>query len=520
MSDSRLEPTVIPTKAPRRRIGSPQPSDVVAGISVALVVVPQSLAYAQLAGMPATSGLYAAAVPPVAAAPFASSPYLQPGPTAVSALLTFAALSPLAAPFSPHYLELGLLLALMVGVIRVAVGLARAGVLAYFISQPLLVGFVPAAAIVIVCSQLPVVLGVHPGGHNELYRAAVALLHPGEWSTSSILIAAFAAAILLLGRRVHPLFPGVLVAVAAAIAYSKVAGYEGATLGPLHAGLPPLTRSLPLHELPQLVIPAFVIALLGFAEATSIARTYAALERKRWDPNREFLAQGAANVAAGAFGGFPVGASFSRSALNHLAGARTTFSGLVTGLAVFAFIPLGFLLAPLPLSVLGVIVIIAVLPLIRIDQIVATVKVSRIQGTVTLTAFFLTLVLTPNVQWAIVAAIGLSIAIHLWRELRLDIAAEGIEATLHLRPQGVLWFGSARLLEDRFVDLLAARPDATRLVVHLDGLGRIDLTGALALKSLVENAQSAGLAVTVRGTPTHSRRIVMRTLTPVVAEDD
>jgi SulP family sulfate permease len=113
--------------------------------------------------MPATNGLYAAAVPPVAAAPLSSSPFLQPGPTAVSALLTFAALSSVAVPFSPHYVALGLLLALMVGVIRFAVGLARAGVLAYFISQPLLVGFVPAAAIVIACSQLPVVLGVHGG---------------------------------------------------------------------------------------------------------------------------------------------------------------------------------------------------------------------------------------------------------------------------------------------------------------------------------------------------------------------
>ena len=493
----------------RRRV---DPHDIVAGVSVALVVVPQSLAYAELAGMPATNGLYAAAVPPVAAAPFGSSPYLQPGPTAVSALLTFAALSPLAVPFSAHYVELGLLLALMVGVIRVVVGLLRAGVVAYLMSEPLLIGFVPAAAIVIVCSQLPVVLGVQASGHNELYRAAWALAHPGDWNTESILIAAFASVILLFGRRVHALFPGVLVAVVASIAYSKITGYDGATLGPVHAGLPPVTTSLPLHELPELVLPAFVIALLGFAEATSIARTYAALERRRWDANREFVAQGAANLAAGTFGGFPVGASFSRSALNRLAGARTTFSGLVTGLAVFAFLPLGFLLSPLPLSVLAVTVIVAVVPLIRLDRIAEIGRLSRPQGTVTLTAFFLTLVLTPHVEWAIVAAIAVSIAIHLWRELRLDITASSDEATLELSPQGVLWFGTARLLEDRFLDLLAAHPDARRLVVHLDGLGRIDLTGALALKSLVEDARNAGLEVLVRGTPAHAGRIVRRTL--------
>ena len=353
---------------------------------------------------------------------------------------------------------------------------------------------------------------VDPVRHNELYRAASVLVHPDQWQTQSLTIAAAAGVILLLGRRVHRLFPGVLVAVALAIVYSRITDYDGATLGHVHAGFPPLTRSLPLHELPELILPAFVIALLGFVEATSIARTYAAIERKRWDANREFVAQGFANLAAGTFGGFPVGASFSRSALNRLAGARTRLSGLVTGLVVLAFLPLGFLLAPLPLSVLAVIVIIAVVPLIRIDQIAEMVRLSRPQATITLTAFFLTLVLTPDVQFAIVTAIGLSIAIHLWRELKLDITASSSDSTLALRPEGVLWFGTARLLEDRFLQLLAANPKASRLDVRLDRLGRIDLTGALALKSLIEDARNAGLEVAVHGAPAHARRIVHRVL--------
>jgi sulfate permease, SulP family len=142
--------------------------DLVAGLSVALLLIPQSLAYAQLAGMPGYRGLFAAAIPPLVAAPIASSPYLQPGPTAVTALLTYSALSPLAPIGSAKYVELGLLLALMVGVIRIAVGLARAGVVAYLMSQPLLLGFVPAAAMIIVASQLPVALGVSTHGRNEL----------------------------------------------------------------------------------------------------------------------------------------------------------------------------------------------------------------------------------------------------------------------------------------------------------------------------------------------------------------
>ncbi len=486
--------------------------DVIAGISVAVVLIPQSLAYAQLAGMPAYRGLFAASIPPLVAAPFASSPYLQPGPTAISALLTYAALSPLAPIGSGRYIALGLLLALLVGVIRIAVGLLRAGVIAFLMSQPLLVGFVPAAAILIMATQLPLVLGVHAAGHHELYRASWSLAHVSDWRPAAILVAAVTSAILLAGRRLHPLFPGVLLAVVGALLYSKLAGYGGPKLGGIHAGLPPVTTSLLFGDLPQLIAPAFVIALLGFAEASSIARTYAALERKRWDPNREFVSQGVANVAAGIFGGFPVGASFSRSALNRLAGARTNMSGFITGVAVLAFLPLGFLLGPLPQAVLAATVIVAVLPLAQVGPIVEIMRLSRPQFAITLTAFALTLALAPHIEWAIVTAIGLSIVIHLWRELRLDVTVSAEGGGLELGPQGVLWFGTARSLEDRFLDLLAEHPDASRFVIRLDGLGRIDLTGALALKKLIGDAEGAGLAVSVEGSPAHAGRILERVL--------
>lgn len=520
---SDREATQTGLDAPRLAVDAPQPRrprvpfllqipDVLAGLSVAIVLVPQSLAYAQLAGFPAYRGLYAAAIPPLVAAPLASSSYLQPGPTAVTALLTYSALAPLAPLGSRSYIELGLLLALLVGLIRVAVGFLRAGVLAYLMSQPLLIGFMPAAAILIIASQLPVALGTHGHGRNDLYRAGWSLAHAGDWRLSAILIAVLVSVMILFGKRVHPLFPGVLVAVITMILYSKFVGYNGAKLGTIHAGFPPITRSLPFSKLPQLVVPAFVIALLGFAEASSIARTYAALERKRWDPNREFISQGVANLAAGMFGGFPVGASFSRSALNKLAGAKTNMSGLVTGLAVLAFLPLGFLLGPLPQSLLAAAVIVAVIPLIRIDRIVGIARLSRIQLTVTLAAFVLTLALAPDVEWAIIAAIGLSVAIHLWRELRIDLGATSRGSQLELAPEGVLWFGTARSLEDRFLELLAEYPDTERLILRLDRLGRIDLTGALALKSLIDDARGAGLSVTVEGSPSHAARVLRRVL--------
>ncbi len=485
---------------------------MVSGISVAVVLVPQSLAYAQLAGMPAYRGLFAAAIPPLVAAPFASSPYLQPGPTAISALLTFGALSPLASVGSARFIELGLLLALMVGLVRVAVGLLRAGVIAYLLSEPLLTGFVPAAGILIVASQLPVALGAPAHGVNELYRAGWAVAHPAGWRADAIVVGITAAAAILLARRLHPLVPGVLLALAGALLYGRFGGYDGPTIGHVGSGLPPLTTSLPLHDVPRLIVPALVIALLGFAEASSIARTYALLDRRRWDANREFVSQGAANLAAGAFGGFPVGASFSRSALNRLAGAKTTMSGFVTGAAVLAFLPFGFLFEPLPRSVLAATVIVAVLPLIRLDRIAKLGMLSRPQVTITLAAFVLTIALAPHIEWALLAAIALSVAIHLWRELRVDVEARSVGDELQLRPQGVLWFATANLLEDQFVQFLAEHPSAKRLDIRLDGLGRIDLTGALALKTLIADARGAGLTVSVTGVPFHARRVLVRVL--------
>jgi len=489
-----VEPSRVRRARGRFRL---QVQDVLAGLSVAVVLVPQSLAYAQLAGMPAYRGLFAAAIPPLVAAPFASSPYLQPGPTAVSALLTYGALSPLAPLGSARYLGLGLLLALLVGVIRVAVGLLRAGVLAYLMSGPLLVGFVPGAAILIVASQLPVALGLHARGHNELYRAGWALVHAGDWRVEAIVIAALTSAVLMLSKRIHPLFPGVLLAVVAAILYSKVAGYGGAKLGTTHVGLPPVTTSLPLGELQRLIVPAFVIALIGFVEASSIARTYAALERKRWDANREFLSQGIANLGAGMLGGFPVGASFSRSALNRLAGAKTNVSGLITGVAVLAFLPFGFLLGPLPQSVLAATVIVAVVGLVRPLPLLRLARLSRPQFVVAAVTFALTLALAPHVEEAVLVGIGLAVAVHLWRELSLEVPNWTEGDVLHLRPRGVLWFGTAARLEDTFFRLIAEHKEVGRLLVHLDGLGRIDMTGALALRGLLQEAREAGLAVEV-----------------------
>jgi SulP family sulfate permease len=462
--------------------------------------------------MPAYRGLYAAALPPLAAAFFASSPYLQTGPVAITSLLTFGALSALAPPGSDEYVALGLLLALVVGAVRLLIGLARSGVVAYLMSHPVLLGFTSAAAILIVASQLPTAVDADPTGDGILREAAWTVLHPAEWRLESVALSLLVLALMFGGSYLHPLFPAVLVAVGLGIGYSLLFEFRGATVGSVPAGLPPVSSSFPWESLPHLLVPGAVIALVGFAEAASISRTFAALERRRWDPDREFVSQGVANLAAGLSGGYPVGGSFSRSAVNRLAGAHTRWSGAVTGAAVLAFLPFAGALASLPRAVLAAIVIGAVVGLIRVRPLLRLARYSRPQFGVASATFALTLALSPHVERAVIVGIALAIAAHLWRELSLEVSSWTEGDTLHLRPRGVLWFGSAARLEDVVLELLAKHPDAGRLAVHLDGLGRIDTTGALALRALLQEAREAGLEVEIVDVRPRWRALVARVI--------
>lgn len=476
-------------------------TDLVAGLSVALIAIPQSLAYAELAGMPAHTGLYAVGTSALAAAFFASSPYLQTGPVATTSLLTFGVLSQLTVPGGAQYVAYAGLLALIVGVTRVLVGVLRLGSVSYLLSQPVLSGFMSAAALLIVLSQLPTALGVPSAGHNVILRAVTALADPTAWRPAALLLSLVAVVLVSQGRRVHPLFPGVLVAVVLGILYSTLVGYGGARVGQVPAGLPPLHLEQPWRALPRLFVGGVVIALVGFAEAASIARTYATQERSRWQANREFIGQGVANLAAGLFGGFPVGGSFARSSVNRLAGAKTRWSGAVTGVAVLAFLPFTFLIAPLPKAVLGAVVIAAVSKLIRLRELWVFKDLSWPQALLAWTTFVLTLLLAPRIDYALLSGIGLAVAVHLWREQGLVVRRRCDENTLTIAPLGVLWFGSAFQLEDSLSDALAEHPQAKEVVLDLGGLGRIDLSGALAIKQILEDVRGTSLEVTLKDVP-------------------
>ncbi|MDQ3327024.1 MAG: SulP family inorganic anion transporter [Chloroflexota bacterium] len=481
--------------------------DLSSGLSVALVLVPQSLAYAELAGLPAHVGLFAAAFPAIAASLFASSPYLQTGPTAMASLLTVGAVSAVVVP-DGQYAATAALLAILVGVARVLVGILRSGRLAYLLSQTVLTGFASGAAVLIIASQIPSMLGADTHLDGVLGGLASVAGRPGTWERESVLLTVGTAILMVGGRRLHPFFPGALLAAVFGVGWSIVAGYTGPRIGAVPTGFPRLALDLPWGSLPDLLVPALAIALVGFAEPAAIARNYAARDRVRWDPNREWLSQGIANIASGLFGGFPVGGSFSRSALARAAGARTRWSGAVAGLAVLAFLPFAWLLAPLPEAVLAAIVTTSVFGLLRPRVYPELWRRSHPQLGIAVFTLLLTLVFAPRVELGVLGGLGLAIAIHLWRELRIEVAEWEETGTLHLKPQGVLWFATAQDLWDRCVTLLAHHPQARRVVVHLDGLGRVDLSGMLALKGFVQDAQAGGIDVVIADVPPQTERLV------------
>ena len=489
-----------------------------------MLIVPQAIGLATLAGLPPEQGIYAAAFAPLITAFTSSSTALQSGPTALTSLLTLGALTGLAAPFGPPYVALAGLLALEVGLIRFALGALRIGRVAYLMSQPVVAGFTAAAGVVIVCTQVPSIVGLTADAAHPVASAIGAALDPGAWDLGTILLGAATVALVLVGRRVHPLFPGVLIAVVGGIVATRLGWVHVPTVGEVPSGIPSPSLALPWSMAGSLLLPALTIAVVGFAEPSAIARHYASADRTAWDPNREFVSQGLANLATGLFRAYPVGSSFSRSALNRLAGAETRWSGIVTAVSVLAFLPFSGFIAPLPTAVMSAIVVSAVISLLNPAPFREYRRLARVQFGVALATLVATLVLAPRVDRGVLIGIAIGIAAHLWREVRVPLQSRIEGDALLVEPHGVLFFASAPSLQDEINALVAANPGLRRLVLRLGGLGRIDLTGALVLRDLVNGARQGGLAVEVVDIPPQAEKVVSRTLaasaeTTVIAED-
>lgn len=495
-------------------------ADLMAGITVALVAIPQSLAYAQLAGVPAYFGLYATLLPCVIGILFGSSKQLSTGPVAMTSLLTAASVIPLAAWGSEPFYATVILLALLSGVMQVALGLARMGVLLNFLSHPVLMGFINAAAIIIGLSQFAPLIGMSLRNSKHLLTDIVHVLASmDEMHAVSLLFGLVSLALMLALKRFAPRLPGVLIAVALATFASNLVGFEtmgGRVVGKVPEGLPGFGfPALEWKVIASLIPMAFVIALVSFVEAMSSGKIIAIKTRTPWDENQELIGQGLAKVAAAFSGTMPVSGSFSRSALNLAAGARTGMSSIVTAGAVLLMI-LFFtpLLYHLPRPTLAAVIILAVFNLLDFKAFRAAWRASRHDGIAAGTTFVVTLALAPNIQYGILTGIMLSLALFLFRTMRPRIVLLGLDEHGHLqnaerynlprfhpkvialRFDGQLYFANVSYFEQSVVGIVSGDPSLRYLLVDSRGINGLDASGVEMLRGLVDRLRSSGIELT------------------------
>lgn len=629
--------------------------DFIAGVTVALVLIPQSMAYAQLAGLPAYYGLYAAFLPVAIASMMGSSNFLGTGPVAVVSLLTASSLAPLAAPGSNQFIALAILLALLVGIVQLSLGLFKLGVVVNFLSHPVIVGFTNAAAIIIGLSQVSKLFGVSMGrSENFLKDIWEVALQLGDTHLPTLAMGVLAIVLMWAVKRYKPKWPGVLIAVALTTSLSWAVGYEhnasgkldqvtdpelramiedvaravqrqdelaaakalkatelkqvqheqgphsaqavrleyelelagieaetaegearkakrilrrmpvvcvmdkhhatvavhaahrlpaatttdgqtyrvqsvrddgfklvggGEVVGEVPEGLPAFQMpSLGLDALGALLTTAIVISLVGFMEAISIAKALATKAKQKVDPNQELIGQGLANIAGGLTQAFPVSGSFSRSAVNFNAGARSGLAAVIT--ALFVLLTLLFLtplLYHLPQAVLAGIIIMAVIGLVNFTAIKHAWHASRHDGIAAIVTFAATLLVAPHLDKGIMIGAGLAILLYLYRTMEPRVAQLGrfSDGTLRdikvnpnlptsphiiaMRFDGSLYFANVAYFEDTILEAAAAKPDAEYLLVVGDAINQLDASGEEVVHHLVQRLRDSGTQIVFSG---------------------
>ena len=304
------------------------------------------------------------------------------------------------------------MLALIVGATRLAMGLIGVGNFTKYLIRPVILGFTTAAAVLIICSQVSKILGANPDASRVIVRAFKSLTE-SNWSLEAILVAAGAFAIAHFSKRIHRLFPSILLAIVVSVLYSWLRGYPGETVGALSGKFVSLQTNIPWHLFDDLIRPGLVIAIVGFAEPTSISMTLMEEENLEWNPNRELCGGGFANLFSGLFGGYPIGGSFSRTSVNKFAGATSAWSGLITGSVVLCMLGLTPLLSPLPVAALGGIIVLAVLRLIKFNEMLEVWSANKIHGAVSFITLVSTLVFAPRVHVGILIGASLGICVTL-----------------------------------------------------------------------------------------------------------
>lgn len=510
--------------------GATLTSDLVAAAIVTIMLIPQSLAYAMLAGLPPEIGLYASILPIIAYALFGSSRALAVGPVAVVSLMTMTAASAVAAPGSAEFLAAALILALLSGLIMATMGLLKLGFLANLLSHPVISGFISASGLIIATSQLKSIFGVTSSGDAlpELIGTLVASLPSANPPT--LLIGASSIIFLFWVRKgLKPLLirAGLtprwadLIAKAGpigAVALSTLAviafdleQHGVRVVGEIPQSLPPFT--MPLFDpglWRQLALPALLLSIIGFVESLSVAQTLAAKKRQRVDPDRELIGLGAANIAASFSGGYPVTGGFARSVVNFDAGAETPAAGAFTamGIAVAALF-LTPLLHSLPIATLAATIIVAVLSLVDLRTPRVIWRYSRSDFAAMAVTIGATLLI--GVETGIMAGVGLSLALFLWRSSRPHAAIVGrVPGTEHFRnvarhqvitdPRIVtvrideaLTYLNARWLEEFVLGIAAGQPCAEHLVLMCSAVNAIDSSALESLEAINHRLADGGI---------------------------
>lgn len=495
-------------------------ADMMAGLTVALVLIPQSMAYAQLAGLPAHIGLYASFLPVIIGALFGSSRQLGTGPVAIVSLMSAAAMQPYINQGIESVVVYSALLALMIGIFQLSLGLLKLGILVDFLSHPVVIGFTNAGALIIGTSQMPKLFGLNIKAdqfdhHYEFLWATITALPDTKLVT--LLMAIVALGMLLTMRKYFPRQPSVLITVVVTTLLSWVLGYQaagGGVVGSIPQGLPSFNMpniSISMQTLSSLATTAMIIGLLGFVEAISIAKAMAAQTRQRLSANQELVGQGLANISAGLFSGYAVSGSFSRSAVNFAAGAVTGFSSVVTGVLVaITLLFLTPLLFHLPQATLAAVIIIAVMNLLKFAPIKHAWKVERHDGVVAVVTFVATLAFAPHLDQGIFLGVVLSLGLFLYRTMSprfVEVARhpdgsmrdaerhhlKTSETVAVYRFDGDLYFANAGYLEGKLLNAIAHKPKLKVLVLDMESVDQVDSTGEEMLHKLADRLRFNGI---------------------------
>ncbi|MDQ7008771.1 MAG: SulP family inorganic anion transporter [Candidatus Gracilibacteria bacterium] len=502
-------------------------ADIIAGITVAIILVPQSMAYAQLVGVPAYLGLYTAFLPVMIGAIFSSSRQLSTGPVTIISLITATTLAPFFTNGNlgtPEYIMYVALLAIMIGIMQVIMGFLKLGNIFNFLSHSVILGFLNAAAIIIGFTQVKYILGVDLESTEHFYESIPILFNTAMASTHfpTLIFGGTAFLALVLFKIFKPKFPSYLIVTTIGIIISYFIGFEdkylGAVVGEINAGFVsfynPFSTDYFTWEVFQKLIPgALIIGFLGFTEAISIAKAIGIETKKTVSTNQMLLSEGFANISAGYSQGFPVSGTFSRSAVNLRAGAVTPFASIVTGLIIGAVI-LFFTkyLYHLPIALLGAIILYAVISLIKVKPIIHSWKLNKTDTIVSIITFFATIYFAPHLETGIFIGVFLSLIFHIQKSMKprfakLGLHSDGSYRSLKIhnladskkisiyRFYGKLYFVNIWYFEEVLMKNVEESKDLKVIILDFAMIPRLDSGALEVLHSLVESLKNAGIEV-------------------------